>query len=107
MENLSESCPQVYEMVAKAKFVLYSFAPYQTQLKLATKDMNYTKTTSRVGFGIKFSLIDPNIYPKTASHFWGVMVIAQPQFRISTKCPSIAAAAAIAGETRCVRPLKP
>jgi len=27
--------------------------------------------------------------------------------RISTKCPAIAAAAAIAGETRCVRPLKP
>ena len=27
--------------------------------------------------------------------------------RMSTKCPAIAAAAAIAGDTRCVRPLKP
>lgn len=29
------------------------------------------------------------------------------QSRISTKCPAIAAAAAMAGETRWVRPLKP
>ena len=36
-----------------------------------------------------------------------VVLAAYRQSLTSTKCPAIAAAAAIAGETRCVRPLKP
>src|SRR3954451_13337905 len=39
--------------------------------------------------------------PQTAA------AISYRQSRISTKCPAIAAAAAIAGDTRCVLPLKP
>ena len=42
--------------------------------------------------------------PATAGPFL-VYRRAQRQSRMSTKCPAIAAAAAIAGETRCVRPL--
>jgi len=36
---------------------------------------------------------------------WPAVLVLQPQLRTSTNLPAIAAAAAMAGDTRCVRPL--
>ena len=44
-----------------------------TNSKAHLLDGVYTKTTSKIGFGIIFCLIYPNTYLKTASHFSDVL----------------------------------